>query len=174
MPLVQELRSWVWFSGYEFCRAGQGSQKVKLMSGQQPIAIGKPHTSLPVLLAAKPSVGGPRPVEDTMQRSGSPDKCGCFNQSMKFTRGSLQLSAASEAWSKTRWPQYKAFPCFPFGRLWVSALVLKFWNDDKISSSHLWLSLFLQPVSTDISCVFLFCTVASTLNPDIFVPRNIN
>lgn len=66
------------------------------MSGQQPIAIGKPQTSLPVLLAAKPSVGGPRPVKDS-GRSGSPDKCGCFNQSMKFTRGSLQLSAASEA-----------------------------------------------------------------------------
>jgi len=33
--------------------AGQGSRKVKLMTGQQPIAIGKPHTSLPGLLAAR-------------------------------------------------------------------------------------------------------------------------
>lgn len=52
MSLVQELRSWVWFSGYEFCSAGQASQKVKPMTGLQHIAIGKPHTSLPDLLAA--------------------------------------------------------------------------------------------------------------------------
>lgn len=102
MSLVQELRSWVWFSGYEFCSTGQDSQKVKPMTGQQSIAIGKALTALPARWQQKSTVGEPRLSKDTMQQAGDGVECGCFSQSMKFTWGSL---APSAAWSKTHWPQ---------------------------------------------------------------------